>query len=107
MIDKSDIDFLYWLRQRLVYLHNYSVDDESVSRIDLLIDKILNISTIRLSSTEIDKIISQYFIDFNLIKDDTLNIGYTEKERIELRNNIMAIAMDIYKENVPKETLIK
>jgi len=106
MIDSSDIDFLYWLKQRLIYLHGYAMDHESVSRLNLLITKLKN-STIQLSTLEIDKIISQYFVDFNLTKDETLNIGYTDKERDRLRNDIMSIAIDFYKQNVPKENLIK
>lgn len=82
------------------------MDHESVSRLNLLITKLKN-STIQLSTLEIDKIISQYFVDFNLTKDETLNIGYTDKERDRLRNDIMSIAIDFYKQNVPKENLIK
>lgn len=106
MIDSSDIDFLYWLKQRLIYLHGYVMDHESVSRLNLLITKLKN-NTIQLSTLEIDKIISQYFVDFNLTKDETLNIGYTDKERDRLRNDIISIAIDFYKQNVPKENLIK
>jgi len=82
------------------------MDHESVSRLNLLITKLKN-STIQLSTLEIDKIISQYFVDFNLTKDETLNIGYTDKERDRLRNDIISIAIDFYKQNVPKENLIK
>jgi hypothetical protein len=106
LIDSSDIDFLYWLKQRLIYLHGYTTDNKSVSRLNLLITKLKD-NTIQLSTLEIDKIISQYFVDFNLTKDGTLNIGYTDEERDRLRNDIMSIAIDFYKQNVPKETLIK
>ena len=106
MIVKEDFDFLYWLKQRLVYLHHYHHNDTVVQKIDLLINK-LSDTTIDLVTTDIDKIISKYFIDFGLTKDHTLNIGYSEKERNELRNAIISIALDIYNGNIPEETLIK
>jgi hypothetical protein len=104
--DLSDKDFIEWIINRLKYLHRYADNDYIINR--------LNNIQLRLSSYDykcrdenLDKIISQYFIDFFLIKDEATNIGYTDQERINLRNAIKQIMSDVIKDRVPKEIILK
>lgn len=105
-LDWSDIDFIEWLISRLKYLHGYSTYGDIVNRLDH-IKHSLEIYSKQYSDTDLDKIISQYFIDFCLSRDETTSIGYTESERNNLRNAIKRIIADVHSNNVPKDILLK
>jgi len=44
-------------------------------------------------------------VDFNLTKDDTCDIGYSEDQRKAVRDYIKSIVLDIYHKRVPKDIL--
>lgn len=100
---ESDSEFLYWLCLRLQHLHKYSADDDIIHKLQNIASK--QTFNIDLSDDEIDKIIGQYFVDFNLTKDDTCNIGYSDSQRKVVRSYIKSIVLDIYHKRVPKDIL--
>lgn len=105
MVD-SDSDFLEWLALRLQNLHNYHNNDKIISKLQSIANNLNNID-IQISDNDIDKIICQYFTDFNLDKDEYLNLGYSDKEREKLRNAIKKISIDIFSKNIPKDFILK
>lgn len=72
----------------------------------LVLKKIKN-PNIAISDYDLNKILSKYFIDFNLEK--TEHIGFNDKDREQLRNSIRLIVNDILTNKIPKdnEILIK
>lgn len=103
----EDIKFLYWLGQRLVYIHHYNNQDIIILKLKELIQKLLknNNNNIVISSENLDKILAKYYVDFYLEKSETL--GFTAEERNNLRKHILDICQDIVSLNIPSETLIK
>jgi hypothetical protein len=104
MIDIKDILYLEWLFNRLLYRFK---DKEEYVKAGKNILKKIKRPTIEMNDSGLDKILSKYFIDFNLEK--TEHIGYSEKDRQNLRNNIRLIIQDIIDKKFPKdlEILIK
>ncbi|NBT09091.1 MAG: hypothetical protein EBS93_08810 [Chitinophagia bacterium] len=100
---ESDSEFLHWLCLRLQHFHNYNADSDIISKIHNIASK--QTFSIDLSNDDIDKIIGQYFVDFNLTKDDTCDIGYSEDQRKAVRSSIKSIVLDIYHKRVPKDIL--
>lgn len=105
-LNLSDIDFIQWLISRLEYLHGYSKDSDIIKRL-INIKKTVSQYHYNYSDSDLDKIISKYFIDFYLIRDDSGGLGYTIEERNNLRNAIKNIVQDIKLNNLPKEILLK
>jgi hypothetical protein len=83
---------------------NDVIVQELSSIIELLKPKPINVS---ISDGDLDKILSQYYVDFMLDKCEDIKIGFTEQERISFRNNIKNIIKDIVNKNIPKDFLIK
>lgn len=106
----KDITFLKWLYNRLVYRYNLAESDNICTSLKNIIHKVLCPININLSNSDLDKIISKYYVDFNLDKqilDINCNIGFTHEERIKLRNTIRSLVKDIINIDVPKDFLIK
>lgn len=100
---ESDKKFLHWLCLRLQHFHNYRADNDIIKRLDKIVS--YQAFNMDLSDEDIDKIIGQYFVDFNLIKDDTCDIGYSDGQRNTIRGYIKSIVCDIYHKRVPKDIL--
>jgi hypothetical protein len=105
-IDLSDADFIGWTTNRLRYLHGYANNHYIINRLNNIQHR-LNTYDYKCNDENLDKIISQYFIDFFLIKDESTNIGYTDQERKNLRNAIKQIMQDVINGDVPKEIILK
>lgn len=105
-INLSDKDFIGWLASRLQYLHGYDSKDPIIYRLINIKDEIKKHS-FKHPDKDLDKVISKYFVDFFLNKDTSTNIGYTDKERDNLRYVIKQIIEDIRSNNIPKEILLK
>lgn len=93
----EDIRFLRWLSQRLTYLHGYNANDTVVVQLNKAIKNLLCPQKILISNNDLDQIISKYYIDFYLEKkeNDNFNIGFSEKERNNLRKTIRDLVTDI------------
>lgn len=102
----SDTDFIEWTINRLKYLHGYSDNNYILKRLSNIQDRLISYDY-KCRDENLDKIISQYFIDFFLMKDQATNIGYTDQERINLRNAIKKIMEDVIRGNIPKEIILK
>lgn len=102
----SDSQFLEWLIKRLSNVHGYSIDNDIINRLSN-ISKSIELYNKKCSDDDLDKIISQYFVDFFLTKDETTSIGYTDKERDNLRNAIKKIMDDIRLNRIPKEITLQ
>jgi hypothetical protein len=105
-IELSDKDFIGWSINRLKYLHGYTDDNYIIERLFRIQNRIGNYEY-GCEDENLDRIISQYFIDFFLIKDEGTDIGYTDQERINLRNAIKKIIEDVLDNNIPKEITLK
>ncbi len=106
----KDINFLHWLYHRMKYLHRYNEHDQILTQLNLLINRLKNKQELLISNQDLDQIISKYYIDFYLEKgseSDDINIGYTNTERVKLRQTIRSLVNDILNLNVPKEFTIK
>lgn len=101
---ETDEEFLNWLYHRLEYFHGYDKNGDILQKFKILLSNKKDFN-INLSDEQIDMIIGQYFVDFNLTKDNTCDIGYTEDQRKSTREAIKKIVMDIYYKRVPKDTL--
>jgi|LakMenEpi03Aug12_release.lakeMendotaPanAssembly.Ray.scaffolds.fasta_scaffold05897_30 hypothetical protein len=102
----SDSEFIAWLNSRLQNIHGYDTNNSIISRLRTIMNKIA-IYQKPCSDADLDKIISRYFIDFYLIRDNTTTIGYTNEERNNLRQSIKHIIADVLTNNVPKDILLK
>lgn len=95
-------NFLHWLANRLVFKHGYSKKDRIVVQLNQLG---LNNNSIDLKDDELDKILSKYYAGFFLEKTDDFNIGYSDKEREEIRSYVKALVTDVINRNIPKTIL--
>jgi len=80
-----------------------------VFQLNTAIKNLLSPKKISISNNDLDKIISKYYVDFYLEKgeDNNFNVGFSEKERNDLRNVIRSLTTDIMNFNLPKEPIIK
>lgn len=102
----SDANFINWLIYRLYFLHGYARDSDVLIKLYHIGTNIEQLCS-TFSDDDLDKIISKYFVDFYLDRDNSSAIGYTRQERDNLRNTIKQIVSDINKRNIPKEILLK
>jgi hypothetical protein len=104
MINIKDIMYLEWILNRLSY--KFKDKPEYIQEGRNILKKITNPS-IEIDDEVLDKILSKYFIDFNL--DKTSSIGYDQKDRENLRSSVRGIVWDILHKNIPNwnEILIK
>jgi len=96
MLGDKDIKLLRWFFNRLVYKHRLSVEDaayQEAYRIILKLDS-KDTTKIVIDDSNLDKIISKYYVDFQLEKCERL--GYTEVERQQLRQIVLNLTEDIY-----------
>ena len=103
----NEIRFLNWLINRLVYKHQYTTNDIIITELYNLIKTIQSPPIISIKDADLDKIISKYYVDFNLEKSEDMNIGYSEEERKQLRLSIKMLIDDVIHKNVPKNFTIK
>jgi hypothetical protein len=102
-MDRQDNSiFLYWLMNRLRYKHNYSVNDPVIVELSTIMKSMQNQELIDIQDSDLDKIISKYYIDFFLDKTEDFNVGYSENERSVFRTNIRSIVSDIINKDIPK-----
>lgn len=100
----KDKQFLVWLSNRLVYKHGYQQNDNTILKLGEILS---SDSTLEITDSELDLILSKYYIDFFLEKAEDINIGYTPQEREELRKLIRSLVTDIINRNIPTESLLK
>lgn len=105
-INYKDDEFVDWLVQRLCHLHNYDTSHFIINRLKDIKTK-LEIYNSSISDDGLDKIISQYFVDFFLERDSTTSIGYNDKDRKDLRNAIKCIISDVNFNRIPKKILLQ
>lgn len=105
-LNVTDSQFLEWVILRLHHVHGYKPDSDIIKRL-LLINHKFKLHEKHCVDEDLDKIISQYFVDFFLTRDDTTSIGYTNQERNNLRNAIRQIIADVKLNKVPKDIILK
>lgn len=101
------IGFLNWLSNRLVYRHNYSIDDDIIVSINNLCTKLKQGYVCELSDDQLELIISKYYVDFFLDPSEDFKVGFSDEERNQLRHSIRCIINDAINNRIPKEPLIK
>lgn len=97
MIYAEDGAFLNWIANRIVYRAGDSEEDWHILYMRDLCHR-LKTPSISISDADLDRIIAKYYTDFFLDKTD--NIGFSEKERSELRSTIRLITQDILSLNI-------
>lgn len=104
MINLKDILYLEWIFNRLLY--RFKDNPKYIESAKVILNKIKK-PDIAIDDDNLNKILSKYFIDFNLEK--TEHIGFNDKDREQLRNSIRLIVNDILTNKIPKdnEILIK
>jgi|LakMenE18May11ns_1017448.scaffolds.fasta_scaffold9241564_2 hypothetical protein len=83
---------LYWTINRLKYKHK---EDQKIL---LELSRVLENYKLfprKLPLEFIDSICKKHYPDFDLEKTPDMNIGYTDKERMQIRNLIVEIIKDI------------
>lgn len=105
-MDRNSIIFLSWLYSRLLYKHKYSIDDPVLVQLDKII-KDLKEQIEPIDKESLVKILSKYYIDFNLDYCETFPIGYTEQNREKLIETTLNIIDDVINKKVPKDYIIK
>ena len=107
-MNRDKIEFIGWLINRLQFKHNCDPEDVIIQQLRSIIEtlkqKPIHIS---ISDNDLDKILSKYYADFTLDKCEDMQLGFTEEERTNFRNNIKSIVRDIVNKNIPKDFLIK
>jgi hypothetical protein len=106
-IGLGDIQFLIWLKSRLINIYGLDNEDIIVKNLEQIIDKLNSPFELNIDDDSFDKILSQYYADFFLEKDYTVSFGFSEKEREKLRADIKNIICDVANKNIPKEPIIR
>lgn len=98
--------YIEWLIQRMIHRYN-----EDISIVSPLYDILESIKpqkyNIDLYDNDLDKIISKYYIDFNIDKSEDMDIGFSHDDRTKFRETIKQIVIDIINKNIPKDSIIK
>lgn len=87
------IVFLNWLGNRLIYKHGYSPEDPVIKQIAGCIKWIEEEKHI--TDDELDNIIRKYYADFDMEYAEDIKLGFTNKERANLRSSIRSIVKDV------------
>lgn len=103
-MDQKSKEFLSWLANRLVFKHGYSSDDPVVAKLNSLSS---SKDDIDLNQDDLDKILSKYYVGFFLDKTDDMNLGYSEKERNDIRSNMKLLVIDIINKNIPEKAILQ
>lgn len=87
------IVFLNWLCNRLIYKHGYSTDDP-------IINQLINLTKCigqekYLQDDQLDNIIRKYYADFDMEYVEDMKLGFTDKERANLRSSIRSIVKEV------------
>jgi hypothetical protein len=103
IISFKEILYLEWIFNRLVYRFKDDAFDLETSK--NILSKIKK-PNFNIDDDILDKIISKYYVDFYLDKNN--NIGFTDAERSNLRSTIKNLVDDVIHKRVPeKHTIIK
>jgi hypothetical protein len=103
IISIKEILYLEWIFNRLVYRFKDDKFDLETSK--NILGKIKK-PNFDIEDSMLDKIISKYYTDFYLDKQD--NIGFTNIERLNLRSMVRNLVDDVIHKRVPaKNTTIK
>lgn len=97
MIYAEDGAFLDWIANRMIYKAGDTERDWHILYMRDLGHR-LTTPSVSISDRDLDSIIAKYYVDFFL--DKSANIGFTEKERSELRLMIRSITQDILSQNI-------
>ena len=106
----DELYFLDWLISRLIYKHHYHYNDSIISNLNYLKKRLEKPTTnqIDITDEEFDLILAKYYPDFNLEHCDEINIGYSDNERIKIREITKLIINDVINKVIPtKDLLIK
>lgn len=87
------IVFLNWLSNRLIYKYGYSPDDQTIQKI-ISLTKDLD-KKYYISDSQLDDIIRKYYADFDMEYSNDIKLGFTNKERENLRSTIRSIVQDV------------
>ena len=89
-------------------IHKYKEPKELVSPLYEIQQHMMPRSyEMNISDHHLDLIISKYWTDFNLDKTNETNIGYTNEQRLNLRESIRQLVTDIINKNIPQDFTIK
>ena len=108
-MEKIDqINFLNWLYNRFHYKYNYPKDSFILYAIDCIIQDIKpKPYIVDISQEDLDKILSKYYVDFNLDRTSEMNIGFSNVDRQNLRTHTKNIVNDVVNKIIPQDILIK
>jgi len=107
-VNQEKIRFLEWLKKRMIHKYGCHQDDAIVINLSKIIDNLTPKQYIcDIDNHSLDKIIAKYWTDFNLDASSDIDIGFSENERIKLRDNIKNIVCDIINKNIPEDFTIK
>lgn len=101
MLSIKDTLYIEWIFNRLLY--RFKDKKEFIIKAKDILQKVKN-PQIKITDENLNKILSKYFIDFNLEKEN--NIGYDDKDRKTLRENIKMIMRDILQNKIPTDDKI-
>jgi uncharacterized linocin/CFP29 family protein len=107
MLEIKEINFLSWLMQRLINKYSLSKNHYIINSLNKIINKNTKKYFVDIDKQDLDLILSKYYADFFLDNCEHLNIGYSEKDRENLRVQILSMVSDIVNNNIPREPLIK
>jgi hypothetical protein len=88
------LEFLVWLKNRLVHKY-HETDNDIIDKLDHIIDTKWSFNK-SITVEQLENICRKRFIDFDMEKDesDSINIGYTKKQKEDLKQNVFDIIED-------------
>ena len=99
MIEEQDDTFLKWFTNILIFRYGIDNTDSNFQKFYSLLNKMQGPISINITEKELDKIICKYYADFYLDKSDSM--GFSDEERIKLRQQILDLSYDVVNKNVP------
>lgn len=87
-------EFLNWLLNRLKF--KYKEDNVILNQVSNLLDNYILFPK-KIPINFIDQICKKHYPDFEIDKTPDLNIGYSDKERMQIRNFVVSIIEDVSK----------
>lgn len=107
MVNSEHLKFIGWLINRLIYKHLYSQDDIVIKNLIELKQELSKDYECNIDQEPLDIILSNYYIDFNLDKTEDFKIGFTDKDREQLRVFIRQIVNDVVNKKIDARPIMK
>jgi len=91
----NDLEFLDWMVNRLIHKHDYAESDSTIAILKRIKERLCDSVSCEIDDESLNNLLGHYYVGFNLEPSEDFPIGFSEKQREDLRNVTRSIVRDI------------